>query len=207
VVERFSKFFVIILLFFTSDLWAQATNIEMLTQLADSLIDSFMAAQLSESSSSVLLRKGDPGNASNWFLQDRFVEACQNRNQKVFISEGEKEAPWQDGYLLQFNGLDVGTAYDNFKENPKRLRRSVTIKMAVLLARPLSGEVMWRGNLAGQHADLIDADQINAVENDNIPFTVGVRETKSKSVKLVQPVAVSATAGLVIFLFYSLRSR
>jgi len=194
-------------LLFSGNLWAQATNLELLTQLADSLVGSFLAREVGETSLSVLLEKSDATNGSNWFLEARLVDACQRRNHTVFISGAENSTHPVDAYLLRFNGLDVGASYTDLHNDPTHLRRKAAVKMAVILSRVRSGEVLWQGNLAAHHSDRINRKQVEALENSNIPFTVGSRERQSKPVRWVQPVAVSATAGLVIFLFYSLRSR
>lgn len=81
------------------------------------------------------------------------------------------------------------------------------MRLFLRLVNEFSGKVLWSGMSEKTGSEWIQEDDVPNVENHNIPFTRGKYASRSKSIGLFQPLLVSTAAGVIVYLFYALRSR
>ncbi len=206
--QRFGKSLVVALLFFSGKLFCQERNIELLTQLADSLISSFVSEQLAKPPSLCIVQPANSESSHNWFTQERLIYVLGMAGKKVFLSGPDVAKPdSQDGFLIEFVTRELAILYGEPRQGSAALTRTAKVGLSLLLLNRRNGEVLWHGALTGKKTDNVQSNQLPAIEDESIAFTRGVKSVPSNSVKLAQPLAVSVAAGVVIFLFYSLRSR
>ncbi|MFQ5825038.1 MAG: hypothetical protein ACE5JB_13370, partial [bacterium] len=59
----------------------------------------------------------------------------------------------------------------------------------------------------GSRLDWISSKKIRQLETRNLPFTQGVFLNGKGKSKFLEPIVITGVTGIIIFLFYSLRSR
>jgi hypothetical protein len=59
----------------------------------------------------------------------------------------------------------------------------------------------------GTRYDWVSAAARTQIENPNVSFTTGKFEIQSGKSKIFEPVLITGVTGVIIFLFFSLRSR
>ena len=70
--------------------------------------------------------------------------------------------------------------------------------------RKNSGKIIFSRQISKTYEDIVS--NIEAIENETLPFTKGKRSGSSIAKKLIEPVLITASAVTVVYLFYSLRS-
>ncbi len=196
--------------FFATSLRAQdVSNTDFLTLLADSLLSEFVDGNLdSKNGTRVRIQAMDADNPSSWFLQDRLLEALKRKKFEVYVSPAvDTSTAIGSDYFLKFNALRFAIHYEDFiEESPYSVRRRARAEFSMLLLDGRTGRVLWSGATEGRKSDVIAEDSIKSMENENMSFSIGTRASGSGP-SFVKPLLVASTAGVVVFLFYSIRSR
>jgi len=104
---------------------------------------------------------------------------------------------------VTLNVLQQKIRYEKAKK--KTFKRKSSIDLFIKIVSP-DQEILL--SQTAQHAvqDTIKKSDINRVENPRLEFTVGNRPT-SLWLNIVEPVAVSLVTGMIIYSFYTFRSR
>lgn len=91
------------------------------------------------------------------------------------------------------------------KADNKTFKRKSTINLFIKIVSPYR-EILLSQTAQYAVQDTIKKSDIKRVENPRLDFTVGDRPT-SLWLKVVEPVAVSLVTGMIIYSFYTFRSR
>jgi hypothetical protein len=88
------------------------------------------------------------------------------------------------------------------------LKRVALINFFLRVLQEPFGEVLWSGELSAQKNDSVSAENLESLENPNIPFTKGkLSEPPEHDRKLLQTLLISGVTGAIVYLLYALRSR
>lgn len=193
----------------------EPTNFEFLTSLADSLLESATKEYVSDVEKRAIVRSLDVNDKANWFIENRLVEVLKRNGVRTIYLALENDVqpeiePDSLVSILEFKLLHLKIEYHELTKQQNSGEKIQRVGKAGLFLRIInkpSGKILWSDNLEGTKSDWIPINNKSIVENKEIHFTKGKTIRKSNSIKLVQPLIISSAAGVIVYLFYSLRSR
>jgi hypothetical protein len=70
-----------------------------------------------------------------------------------------------------------------------------------------TGRVYFQRVFEQSLADTVAENTLPRLEDQSFPFTIGRREARERGSRWLEPVLITSATGVVVYLFYSLRSR
>ncbi len=196
---------------------AGLNNLEFLTILADSLLEQVTEEVFEKLQNKISIKSLEVNTEVDWFIENQLVKALQNRGfDTIYLKHKEEDINSSGNVeishsLFEFKVLNLSIDYsentDNGLSKSGYAVRKGNIRFLLRVVQQPSGEFLWNGILAESKHDWILTDQIKAVENQNVAFTKGDFKINSGKIKILEPVLISGVTGIIVFLFYSLRSR
>ncbi len=218
-VYKITKLLVLFLFFniFSTNCPAQnLNNLVFLTNLADSLIEGVTKQFVHEKLNHVLIRRLVDNSELNWFFESRLVKSFKrNSVDSIYIDSANQNSKFKNDFdspalVFEFNVLSIGIEYtENVKEgqSPDILQRKATIDALLRVLQIPSGKILWSDHLKGKKSGTVPSNQIAVIESDNFSFTKGKMIKHTNKKKFFQPIIVTSVTGVIVFLFYALRSR
>jgi hypothetical protein len=191
------------------------TNYELLTSMTDSLITE-IAMAIPASVNRVTLRdwKGEDGSdipsgwthPASWFLENRLTEILKARHFEVFLNDEylQPGQPADSSAVVDFRLLDIGIEYGNSREG--LVLRKAHVSLLGRLMVSATGRIAYNGTLQANKSDWVTLADKQLYENPNIEFTIG-KAVQTRGGGILQPLIVTVVTGVVVYLFYALRSR
>ncbi len=206
--QRFLFLFVALLL--VVDLSAQTppSNLQLLGCIVDSLLDS-ISVRLEADSSDLYLHRLDRDNKLNWFFETRLVDKFSTPERSVYLDGGKQTSEPNRAKIrfdVEYRPVLAMVGYQELLHG-KTIQRIGRIEFFLLMTEGPAKRLLWSGTLSASRQDVINRDAVKLAENRNVDFSVGQAVNEDKSVKLFPPLLVSGVAGLIVYLFYSIRSR
>jgi hypothetical protein len=147
-----------------------------------------------------------PNSRADWFLENRALTILRNRGFAIYVSDSLGRAN-DSGAIIEFKLVEIGIAYTRHDKQRELVRRTANLHFMGRMLLASTGEVLYNENLRASKTDWIASAEQKSYENETIDFTVGkVSESKHKS-SIVQPIVITVATGVVVYLFYALRSR
>ncbi len=195
------------------------TNYEVLSGLADSLLIE-LADAIPQSVHKIVLREwgggrsnagnnfGSDGSRDDWFIESRLNEILKDRNYEIyldrdFILQGSADSM----AIIEFKLLEIGIGYSNqsIKEGP--MMRTARIHFLARMMLQPTAQILYSGVLQGSKQGWVSLADRQSIENPNIHFTIGKAISAKRVSRILQPIVVTVVTGVVVYLFYAIRSR
>lgn len=211
---RHAWLLLLIVPFFASGVAAQqTTNYQLLVALTDSLLHRFVVENIAGLEGDIVIRSFDSGGRENWFFEDRVIQQLQHTGKTVYVERQNDSAPvkinntWT--WSLEYKILRLGIRYKDIGNtgDAALVRRIGHAGFTLRLIAERSGKVEWSGELQGEKKDHVMNKNRVALEDETIHFTVGKGIAPQRRLGLFKPLLISGAAGVIVFLFFSLRSR
>ncbi len=193
---------------FSSEVCAQTpNNLQVLSALLDSLIATVKVPGDS-AVDELFVSSLDSGNRANWLFEERLQSRWEATASRTYLSgyARENDGAGRRRWLLEFRPLQLGITYRNGTGAGNLRRGAKVVIYLALLEMPERG-VLWSGELRGETSDIVAADAVASLENRTVAFTKGVMQNQRGPGKLLPAFLVTAAAGSIVYLFYSVRSR
>jgi hypothetical protein len=193
------------------------SNYEVLAALTDSLLAEISGAippfvnqvvirewRFDRDSVQVSRRDG-----SNWFLESRIVDILKTRDLAVYVDSGfqQVEHAADSTAVVEFKLMEIGIDYLRQNRGAEVIGRKAYVHFWGRVRLRATGRILYNGALQASKSDWIAAENRQVFENPDIEFTVGKIQTVKRDGGVLQPLAVVVVTGVVVYLFYSLRSR
>lgn len=140
------------------------------------------------------------------FLEHSFVEAL--RNVPVYVRETAAESAGLRVCEVQPVRADV--TYERvFREGwftERKVIRSVVVEISFKILRTPGGDVVASGLRSERFRDTIRVRDIERIETPIVKATHAELPSGSLFERLVEPLVILVSAGVVIYLFYTVRS-
>lgn len=205
--EYLFVFFALILVSNHQHIIAQPrSNLDMLAEACDDLVQQQVLDSLTLSSAVQITPLDD--NPSNWFVEDCLTRKLHQAGATVYLKADSDKATRADtsaNLKLEFKTVAIGVAYH--EQEDQRLQRRVVLELFVRVTDSQSGRLLFSASPRKHVVDYIDADDVARIEDSELAFARGTVIREERPPKLLRPVVVSAAAGLIVYLFYALRSR
>ena len=178
----------------------EASNLEKLETLYQSLLDSLLS-RYPVSDTSAVIRTIGAVQPVNWLIDKEINSALRKHGALNVLDstvvESSKRAQ------IEYQSLACDISYTKMDKN--NLRREVAIQLYLKYVASNSS-VLFVDSFKRTEADTVRRKKIDQLENINLPFTQGKRSESLVS-RLAEPVAASLLTGMIILLFYFYRSH
>lgn len=138
------------------------------------------------------------------WLAHIFSDSCLARDYFVYSTPDSAPAALR----VTLSGATAAIRYEpagrSWRLTINRWRRIVETRLQVHLER--DGRVLVSRELSETRSDVVPAEALPAIESPRYPFLTGTKRGSSIFKRWLEPAAVMATTGAVVFLFYRLRS-
>ncbi|MFQ5865028.1 MAG: hypothetical protein ACE5IW_07355 [bacterium] len=213
------NFYVVLICFgLAADAKAQElTNLQFLTELTDSLLEDVSKRIIKDSSKSILIKSLQPNAEVDWFIDNRIVEGLKRNNiSKIYLYQDNKgtiakEQDRRTAAVIEYKVLNLGIEYVERKGGglfgTDLAKRKGKVALSLRIINHPTAEILWSEDVEGIRFDWVEAKSITSLENENVSFTQGTFEIRSGKSKIFEPVLITGVTGIIIFLFFSLRSR
>jgi len=182
-------------------------NLQVLRNLTGRLIQHQLIPWIPEREKNIVIKNLGAKNKSGWLLESQITNSLKSRKDIFLNNEGLKGREPEDYLLIEFNSLDLKIEYISVNELPESFSRKASVAFFARVVQMPEGRVLWNDQINGDATDEIKRKEVAAVENRNIPFTSGQIIEQHQRKSIIQPVLIAGVSGVVIYLFYSLRSR
>jgi len=88
-----------------------------------------------------------------------------------------------------------------------RWQRTANVMIEISARETSTRQVQFQKIFTESAADTVAEKFLSRLEDQNLSFTVGRRERDDKESRWLEPVLITSATGIVVYLFYSLRSR
>ncbi|RMF65587.1 MAG: hypothetical protein D6743_07770 [Calditrichaeota bacterium] len=210
-----STFFVVYFCFLVATPEAAAqrvTNLEFLTGLTDSLLDQATQVLDSVEVRTVVIRALDPQNDANWFFEDRLSAVAKAHGSPAIYlgAPGSEERFWPDSsaVIIEFEPLKLDVVYEQ-SDGVARAgygKRIGNVGLFLRLVNGGTGRLLASDTIEARKSDWVAEQELDEIKSDKISFSKSEGGKKPLG-KIVQPLLISGVTGILVYLFYSLRSR
>ena len=199
---------IVLLCLMVSVVGAQETrlsNLEQLQALGQQLLKDSLAIHPGKTDSAALiLQANHEMSTKNWFVENMLVKWAREKGFEKIV-RGDRETDRTLVYRLEYQPIALKVRYLDHSES--FVNRHCSLAFYALLTDP-GDAVLFSGTLADSVVDRVPKDAVNELENAELEFTIGTRATTASWLsKSFEPFLVSSVTGIVIYLFYSFRSR
>lgn len=213
------NFYIVLICFgFAADAKAQElSNLEFLTELTDSLLEDVSKRTIKDSSNSILIKSLQPNSEVDWFIDNRIVEVVRKNNvSRIYLYQShegpiDKEKDGGVTTIIEYKVLVLGIEYVEEKGGglfgTSLIRRKGKVSLWLRIIEQPAGEILWSGDRESVRFDWVPAKLITQIENPNVSFTTGTFEVRSGKSKIFEPILITGVTGIIVFLFFSLRSQ
>jgi hypothetical protein len=88
-----------------------------------------------------------------------------------------------------------------------RWRRLAKVMIEIGSRETATGQVYFQKIFEESRTDTLAEKTLPGLEDQNFPFTIGRKENRESGSRWLEPVLITSATGVVVYLFYSLRSR
>ncbi|MFQ5750881.1 MAG: hypothetical protein ACE5HI_02700 [bacterium] len=193
------------------------TNLQFLTNLTDSLLQAATQDISERIKKKVVIRSLAVNKEVDWFIENQLVKFLHKRDvQSIYLNQDTLNAisatTRKDTIsIFEFKLLTIGIEY--FEENSQGLskagyvNRKGSISIYLRIIEQSTGEILWNGDIEKSQYDWIPLAAIDRLENPNVPFSKGVLIKNRGRTTILKPILITGITGIIVYLFYSLRSR
>ena len=124
-----------------------------------------------------------------------------------------------NGVSLHQNGIDTkiecnvrdlslryGEVFTETFFGERKVERSISLSLVVTILSASSGRILYSQTIKKASSDTVLYSQVNELLDDSLPFTMTVQPQLSFFDSIIEPVVVTVASGVVIYLFFTIRS-
>lgn len=192
------------------------SNLDIFSDLIDSVLTEILPEIPKEPSTTLFIKNLDANSNISWFIENRIVHILKSLGFHDEIYVGDPDFSNRDGKTtlrLDYKVLDLKVKYMKREDGgflgsgSNQINRQITVGLLVRVVKVPEDALILSEERWKNYNDWINEDQISTVENSNLPFTSGEFKYNKNSKNLLEPLLVTGVTGIIVFLFFSLRSR
>jgi len=185
---------------------AQESNFQFISSLTDSLLD-LATTQIPGEKTSQAILKGLEDNNINWFFEDRLVELLKRKNIAHIYFEDQVDrsrGSVNSSLTFQYKVSKLDVKYNRQSRNSNTVKRIAEVGFFLRIIEHATGKVLLSENFEATKEGWLDVNQ-NLQQTNDIQFDQS--QPKQKKRNILQPILISSITGIIVYLFYGLRSR
>jgi len=145
-------------------------------------------------------------NRLGFFIENSISRNLLDKGYEVFLARsGDTQLLSMEHTRLEF---DVNHYRLNFTEIPGKnvIKRNLSIEIVIKLIELKTRKLLFTDTFKKDYGDEVTADEKKIIESEKLPDTI-TGDGKNKFRKFIEPFAVSFISGIIVYLFFSMRSR
>ena len=185
-------------------------NMAIFDQLTESMIDQIIDSTKSKITDRIFIKNASVGTVNDWFIENWIIKVLSNNGHvPAILSNYNVIDTLKNVTIFEYKTKQLRVQYDIEKRFLwiKKITRKVTVEFEIKVFNYHNGEIYKFDNILKNYSDIINKKNFTNLQNKNITFTKAAINSDNKYEKIFEPFLVIATTGIVIYLFYSLRSK
>ena len=185
------------------------TNVELLASVAEDLASTGVARlKLSRGAKIFLLERGEK-TAVTHFVVDQFCHGLMKQGVKIFTVDTDTSA--DKGVLLSLIVSRASVWYPKIYRKgffgKAFLEREAEVNLSLRAVDEKSRKILWAGNLTGNKRNRIPLSELEFVEQKGFLLGRPDRPVEKGIRRWIEPIFVGGITAVIVYLFYSVRSR
>lgn len=147
----------------------------------------------------------EPRTGNEWLIEQKLA-GFLGSNQKLRFLTPDRYMPESvaSGWILEFKVIDINVSYQ--PDSKGIFARHIQVAWFIKL-QTASGVVLFLDNITKSYQDQIARNAVAVIENRNLAITQGHLPDSGTYTKYIEPIVVSIVSGLIIYLFFIMRSN
>lgn len=191
--------------------WFRGANSEILSNLhvINALIASGLAevfkAPVPDSTDELVILEPLPRTGNEWLIEQQLAQLTASKpGLSMVYRDRYQQQGAQRALVFEFKVIDIKVSYH--PDSGSKLTRFIQAVWFMKL-QTATGAVLFLDTMTKSYEDQIDRNDVAQVENSNLSVTQGQLPAAGTFAKYVEPVVVSFVSGLIIYLFFIMRSN
>jgi len=88
----------------------------------------------------------------------------------------------------------------------QRCRRTIDVELRLSVTRNDDGRVLWAGSEKASRSDTVYVSDIRGLQKSSLSISSGQEPAHSTLERLLEPLIIGGAAGVVVYLFFTIRS-
>lgn len=182
------------------------TNLEVIQSSLDHIADSVVNRSMIATTDTVVL--SCRSFSDSWVVINAFTTFLKNHTFPVFTANDSFSTGHQ---VITISNMGVNIRYDSIHREglfgDKKANREITTHIAFESKKGTTGEIVASGIITDTYSDRVNEDDIQSLETASLPFTHGELPKGNFLDRFVEPLIVVGATGLVVFLFFNVRTQ
>lgn len=198
---------ILICLTFLFPEWIQAQKhdaVGFLESTTERLIQRFGEQHLQEQPNRFVITLVDPSDEVNVFFEKKWQGYFRQRFPDYVTTEKLPAQNDTTTFLnLSLNVLNWQVEFEYEKLSQQIIRQGSLTTFMKLVQFP-SGNILWQGDFRQTNSDTLSLASLNLLKTAE---ALGPENKKSGNGSIVEPILITGVTGIIVYLFYALRSR
>lgn len=141
----------------------------------------------------------------SWIVEHAVINEILSRGYKIkLIKDSENTTP----YIFKVGDAGAKIIYSSMhrKGLKKFVQRSISVSLQAQVIESKTGNVILSNHFKDEYRDTVNVDDINIIEDKNIPMTRAELPDESIIDRLIEPIIIIGATGVAIFLLFHIRS-
>ncbi len=187
---------------------AQESNSRFIANLTDSLLNLATDQLPIEGTNQAVLKNLEHSLNINWFFEDRLVELLRRKNVAHIYFEDQVDrsrGSVNSSLIFQYKVSKLDVKYNKQSRNSNTVKRIAEVGFFLRIIQHATGTVLLSKNFEATKEGWLDVNQENLQQTNDIQFNQS--QPKKEKRNILQPILISSITGIIVYLFYGLRSR
>ncbi len=200
---RYLSFFILLLPWTEVLVAGSTTNVEQYGTLYQQVFDHVFSPVNIQTSIPIVLNRM-VSTPSTWIMEQHLHRWIQEKGcNQIFTSRPDSISSY---YQIDYQPVSNQVHYKVHPADSDSLLRTLWVKCYLRLTHP-DNRLIVSTTQVDSITDIIGPDELERIENSQLPYTQGEKPENRNWRRFVEPTIVSVITGVVIYSFYSLRSR
>lgn len=181
-----------------------ASNLDVMVSLTKKIVQSYGKEGYLLPGDICVVQFVETGNVP--FVEHAFLESLGKMPVRLY----EAAQPKQNAVSMTVQPSRVNVSYEStFRDGffgTKYVVRVVTVGLSTKIVQQPQGSVIFSGIRTEQWRDTVSADAIQRIESPLIKTTQAPLPEESLVERFIEPVVILTATGVIIYLFYTVRS-
>jgi hypothetical protein len=147
------------------------------------------------------------------YLEHLYQEYHTSKSRQLYLVSENRGAndieAETTGLSVTLSAREIGVSYkrnDHIENEKKKLSRIIEVQIFCNVVDRKTGGVLFAKTIMKSSEDHIDENDIPAIQNSNLPFTIGVLPEQGRLREFIEIGSVMSVAGAILFILFAVRS-
>jgi hypothetical protein len=183
------------------------TNLSLLSYTIAEVADQTVSELSLRSFSKIFVHETEKSDNLTYFIENRFYQELAEKNFKVFIQNKPVDEGLSIYLLITKATVKYEKVYRKKLFSSKWVHRKAEVSILLKAIDESNNKIYWIGDITSEKKDDIPYNKLDFVEQGENILRKPDRSIEKGVKKWVEPFLVMGVLGVVVYLFYSVRSK